>query len=244
MYGWEHGDRVLQLQICFFLNRMNPQPACSHRYYDEVCPDCKALEFNGETKRMCCAAGKIKLPQLGESAEPLKTVLAGYTAESKHFLSNIRKYTSYFQKIERVRRFNAPSIDEVAIVIVGDQLQPRDIILHRRNDQLTKIAETDRCYDALQYSIIFWDGSTCHMHEYAQDVIAYVRHYGRPDQFLTFTCSPAWDDIQNLLLPGQSPVDRHDITASVFRQKLKSLMDFMVKHEVFGSVCCWIYLVE
>jgi hypothetical protein len=57
----------------------------------EVCPYCKALKFNGETKGMCCASGKIKLPQLEEPPEPLKTLLAGSTAESKHFLSNIRK---------------------------------------------------------------------------------------------------------------------------------------------------------
>ncbi|VDN05143.1 unnamed protein product, partial [Onchocerca ochengi] len=77
-------------------------------------------------------------------------------------------------------------------------------------------------------------GSPRHMHEYVQDAIAYVRQYGRPDLFITFTCNPAWDDIQNLLLPGQSPMDRLDITARVFRQKLKSLMNFMTKHEVFG----------
>ncbi|XP_013793811.1 uncharacterized protein LOC106477832 [Limulus polyphemus] len=63
----------------------------------EACPDCKALKFNGETKGMCCATGKIKLPQLGEPPEPLKTLLARYTAESKHFLSNIKKYNSCFQ---------------------------------------------------------------------------------------------------------------------------------------------------
>ncbi|GFU26256.1 uncharacterized protein NPIL_266621 [Nephila pilipes] len=62
-----------------------------------VCPYCKALKFSGETKGMCCGAGKIKLPQLREPPEPLKTLLAGYTAESKHFLSNIRKYNSCFQ---------------------------------------------------------------------------------------------------------------------------------------------------
>ncbi|GFT54617.1 uncharacterized protein NPIL_359641, partial [Nephila pilipes] len=62
-----------------------------------VCPYCKALKFRGETKGMCCAAGKIKLPQFREPPEPLKTLLAGYTAESKHFLSNIRKYNSCFQ---------------------------------------------------------------------------------------------------------------------------------------------------
>ncbi|GFT82258.1 ATP-dependent DNA helicase [Trichonephila clavipes] len=83
-----------------------------------------------------------------------------------------------------------------------------------------------------------------HMQEYAQDAMAYVRHYGRPDLFITFTCNPAWDEIHELLLPGQSQVDRHDIIARVFRQKLKSLMDFIVKYEVFGSVRCWMYSVE
>ncbi|VDK69556.1 unnamed protein product, partial [Onchocerca ochengi] len=39
-------------------------------------------------------------------------------------------------------------------------------------------------------------------------------------------------------------MDRHDITARVFRQKLKSLMNFMTKHEVFESVRCWMYSLE
>lgn len=254
---------------------------------------------------------------------------------------------------EHARRFNAPTLDEVAIVIVGDEFKPRDIVLHRRDDRLVRIAETHRCYDALQYPILFWDGadgyhldvkmvdpltgsetqkkcsatnfyshrimirqdednyilrcrqlfhqyivdmyakieterlvflrfhqmqlrsedyihlrdavlndgnatdvgrltilpssyigSPRHMHEYAQDALAYVRCFGRPDLFITFTCNVNWDDIRQLLLPGQSPMDRHDIIARVFRQKLKSLMNFIVKHKVFGSVCCWMYSVE
>ena len=43
--------------------------------------------------------------------------------------------------------------------MVGDQFLPRDIILHKRNAQLVRIAETHRCYDAVQYPIIFWDGA-------------------------------------------------------------------------------------
>ncbi|GFS82385.1 hypothetical protein NPIL_604421 [Nephila pilipes] len=31
-----------------------------------VCPYCKALKFSGETKGICCAAGKIKLPHIRE----------------------------------------------------------------------------------------------------------------------------------------------------------------------------------
>ncbi|KAK2704433.1 hypothetical protein QYM36_016732 [Artemia franciscana] len=78
----------------------------------------------------------------------------------------------------------------------------------------------------------------------AQDAIAYVRLYGRPDLFITFTCNQSWDEILQLLLQGQSAVHRHDITARVFRQKLKSLINYIVKLEVFGSVRCWMYSVE
>jgi hypothetical protein len=61
-----------------------------------VCTNCLALKLNNETKVFWCAGGKIKLPQLETPPEPLKT-LAGYTADSKHFLSNITKYNSCFQ---------------------------------------------------------------------------------------------------------------------------------------------------
>ena len=68
-------------------------------------------------------------------------------------------------------------------------------------------------------------GSPRHMHEYAQDAIPYVHLYGRPDLFITFTCNQSWDEIQQLLLQGQSAVHRHDITPRAFRQKLKSMIN-------------------
>lgn len=33
-------------------------------------------------------------------------------------------------------------------------------------------------------------GSPQHMHEYAQDAMSYVRHYGTADLFITFTYNP------------------------------------------------------
>lgn len=59
---------------------------------------------------------------------------------------------------EHARRFNSPTIDEVAIVVVGENLQSRDIVLHRRNNELKRVYETHRAYDALQYPLIFWQG--------------------------------------------------------------------------------------
>ena len=253
------------------------------------------------------------------------------------------------------RQFNAPTIDEVAIVIAGEQFASRDIILYRRSGGVQRVSETHRSYDGLQYPILFcrgedgyhfnikmrnpqtgretnkkvssmnyysyrlmirqnaenhilkcrklfhqyivdmyakieterllyirlnqtelrseeyinlrdaivsdgnvnaselgkmvilpatFTGSPRHMHEYAQDAMAYVRAYGRPDLFITFTCNPTWDEIKELLFAGQSPSDRHDITVRVFKQKLKSLMDFIIKHHVFGETRCWMYSIE
>lgn len=89
-----------------------------------------------------------------------------------------------------------------------------------------------------------YTGSPRHMHEYAQDAMSYVQRYGRPDLFITFTCNPNWKEIKDHLFDGQSPQDRHDITARVFKQKLKALMDFIIKAKVFGEVRCWMYSVE
>ncbi|XP_069968827.1 uncharacterized protein [Bactrocera oleae] len=87
-------------------------------------------------------------------------------------------------------------------------------------------------------------GSPRHMQEYIQDAMTYVRAYDRPDIFITFTCNPNWDEIQSLLLLGQTSMHRHDITARVFKQKLKSLMNLITHHSVFGETRCWLYSVE
>ncbi|CAF1511742.1 unnamed protein product [Didymodactylos carnosus] len=56
---------------------------------------------------------------------------------------------------EHERQFNAPVLNEVAIVIDGNEFERRDIMLHKRNNQLQSISETHKSYDALQYPIIF-----------------------------------------------------------------------------------------
>ena len=56
------------------------------------------------------------------------------------------------------RQFNAPTIDEVAIVIVGEEFESRDIILHRRSGDIHRVSETHRSYDGSQYPILFWRG--------------------------------------------------------------------------------------
>ena len=87
-------------------------------------------------------------------------------------------------------------------------------------------------------------GSPRQMHEYTQDAMTYVKHYGTPDLFVTFTCDPNWPEIKSLLSDGQNPSDRHDLIARVFRQKQLKLIAAETKYQIFGEVRCWMYTIE
>lgn len=82
------------------------------------------------------------------------------------------------------------------------------------------------------------------MHEKAQDALCYVRKYGSADLFITMTCNPKWDEIQENLREGDSPNHRYDIITRVFRMKVKKLIDLLVKEKIFGAVDCYAYSIE
>lgn len=56
---------------------------------------------------------------------------------------------------EHARVFNAPSTNEVAIIINGTEFERRDILLKKRSNELQNICETHIAYDALQYPLMF-----------------------------------------------------------------------------------------
>ncbi|UYV76661.1 hypothetical protein LAZ67_14001628 [Cordylochernes scorpioides] len=87
-------------------------------------------------------------------------------------------------------------------------------------------------------------GSPRHMHEYTQDAMVFVRTYGRPDLFITFTCNPSWPEINAELFNGQKPMDRHDLTARVFKLKLNKLIALITKQCIFGETRCWMFTIE
>ena len=251
-------------------------------------------------------------------------------------------------------RYNAPVADEVAVILVDQESDRRDIVLRTHDDRLQRIYETHRAYDALQYPLIYVHGEdgynfglyqvnpstritnynkklsalqfysyqmqirrNCfnylqrfrglfsqfivdmyakieterliyirtnqtrlraedyvhlrdamqqdtnvenmgqlvilpssfvggprYMHERTQDAFCYVRKYGRPDLFITFTTNPKWGEILQELFAGQASHDRHDIIARVFHLKLKLMVDLITKEKVFGPSLCYMYSVE
>lgn len=120
---------------------------------------------NDEVTRRCAQNPTVKR----EIIEQLQNLLHEHNDLIRMFKTALDRMPSDDHKIviradkapagEHAGRFNAPTIDDVAIVIVGEHLQSRDIVLHKRNDQLQRVSETHRSYDALQYPLIFWQGN-------------------------------------------------------------------------------------
>ena len=73
------------------------------------------------------------------------------------------------------------------------------------------------------------------MFQLYQDAMTIVRKFGKPDLFITFTCNPLWDEITGSLLLNQKATDRPDLIVRVFRQKLRELLNDILKKHVLGK---------
>jgi hypothetical protein len=51
-----------------------------------------------------------------------------------------------------------------------------------------------------------------------QDAIATIRKYDKPDLFITFICNLQWKEIEEQLLSGQTPFDKPELIALIFKQ--------------------------
>lgn len=121
-------------------------------------------DSNDEVNHRCTIASNVKR----EIVEQMQTMMHAHNELVQLFTTALDRMPSDNHKIviradktpigEQARRFNAPTIDDVAIVIVGEEFQSRDIVLHRRNNVLKRVSETHRSYDALQYPILFCHG--------------------------------------------------------------------------------------
>ena len=77
-----------------------------------------------------------------------------------------------------------------------------------------------------------------------QNGMAICRKYHKPDLFITMTCNPNWPEIQSELLQGQTPQDRPDIVARVFKLKKDQLINDCVHGGIFGEVVAYMYVIE
>ena len=90
-----------------------------------------------------------------------------------------------------------------------------------------------------------FQGSARNMSKNYQDSLAICRHLdNKADLFITFTTNTHWNEITSQLKPGQTPDDRPDLLARVFRRMLMEFMDDITKRFVLGQVAGYIYAIE
>ena len=82
------------------------------------------------------------------------------------------------------------------------------------------------------------------MFELYQDSMSIVRKYGNPDLFITFTCSPKWEEISSALSLNQKATDRPDLTKRVFRIKLRKLLNNICVKYFLGRILAHVYTIE
>ena len=75
----------------------------------------------------------------------------------------------------------------------------------------TVVADVDADQNQLGKRLILpssFAGSTRNMQQHCQDALAINRYFGGGDIFVTITANPAWPEIQQALLEGQTSSDR------------------------------------
>ena len=76
------------------------------------------------------------------------------------------------------------------------------------------------------------------------DAQAIVRNYGKPDLFITYTCSADYPEILESLFPGESSHDRPDVVTRVFEMKSQELIKDIEQGGVLGRVTAILVVVE
>ena len=72
----------------------------------------------------------------------------------------------------------------------------------------------------------------------------YCQVHGHPDLFCTMTADSFWEEIQRELYPGQSPNERQDVIARVFRLKVMEMKKLLFKVGVFGKTVSKVATIE
>jgi hypothetical protein len=76
------------------------------------------------------------------------------------------------------------------------------------------------------------------------DAMTLVQRFGKSDYFDTMTCNPYWEEVGRELFLRQTPQDRPELVARVYRSKLCNLHDHLIKKKHFGEVLAYAHVTE
>ncbi|CAI0546116.1 unnamed protein product, partial [Linum tenue] len=91
-------------------------------------------------------------------------------------------------------------------------------------------------------------GSPRYKYESFQDAMAICRWAGYPDLFITFTCNPAWPEIQHMVdlirTTTRKDPNRADVFARVFKLKLHQMLKEILENKIFGKTSAYVMAIE
>jgi hypothetical protein len=92
------------------------------------------------------------------------------------------------------------------------------------NARIGMNGEADETFGASSFLSQSHHGSRRHLRSLASNALTIVSEYGKPSVFITLTCNPMWDEIQEMLLPGQTAFDRPELVCQVFKHRLSAVL--------------------
>ena len=87
-------------------------------------------------------------------------------------------------------------------------------------------------------------GGDTYMHQEYLDSIGLYQHYGHLHGFAAMTCNPNWHGIQENLKDGETPLDRADLVAHVFKLKKQQLIRDLGIEMNFGKMIARTHSIE
>ncbi|GJY31539.1 ATP-dependent DNA helicase PIF1 [Tanacetum coccineum] len=165
--------------------------------------------------------------------------------------------------IERktTRQYNAPTVSEVAVIIIndfGDAHPIRDIVVDRKDTRPQQVSELHPSYMALQYPLLFSYGEEQYLVDaYTtveeqrlkwtrnnQDMLRIDMYHNLCD-VVTRGDTSALGLGKRIVLPRTFTGSlRPEIGTRVFKRKLTELLDDLTKKNMFGESSAVVYVIE
>ena len=146
------------------------------------------------------------------------------TTSKKVSVMDIYKFRLMIRDTEQNHILNCRQLFHQFIIDMYAKIESEHLLYTRLNQRKLRVEEYIHLRDAVANDGIVENlgglvilpatfiGSSRHMHKNTQDAMTYLRMYGKPDLFITFTCNPTWTEIKEMLTNGQ-------LIARVFKQK-------------------------
>ena len=173
--------------------------------------------------------------------------------EENFYINSIRGdkiHVNRFQAMSRLSQYYmiegfSRSIDKQ----LSYQQQNQNYMLGR-HDEDSDVSEEDANGNTVRKKKKFLSdsvhGSARHRKKKAANALAICSECGPPHCFTTMTVNPYCQEIQEMLLPGQTAYQRPDIVARVFAEKKRALIHNIKNGRYFGGLKCKyiMYVIE